>query len=195
MWIRTGGFFARIYFHKSYFYQYLIYFVFFSWFFLQLAVCESRSAYPNCSIFQIALFWHKRLNSWLNVYEEIKEFLHFSLHFSVYVVSTYIVWYPVKSVSVANSENRKKNCSRGNRENLSRKQFLPLIYSCHYFHTAQSRNENHDEKKIWAAEAPNWHSIYFVTLWNRNKSTLIVPSPKFESFLAISPVGRYCKFA
>ena len=47
-------------------------FWFFSWFVLELVVCESRGAYPNCSIFQIALFRHKRLNSWLNVYDDIK---------------------------------------------------------------------------------------------------------------------------
>ena len=99
-----------------------------------------------------------------------------------------------KNVSFPNSEKRKNIfLSRGfnfvklakihgNRENLSLKQFLPLRYSCHYFHIAQSRNENQDETEIWAAETFNWHSIYFVILWNRNKSILSVSSPKYEFF-------------
>ena len=33
---------------------YIFWFFFFVWFALQLVVCESRSAYPNCLIFQIA---------------------------------------------------------------------------------------------------------------------------------------------
>ena len=35
----------------------------FSWFLLQVVVCESRNSYPNFSIFQIPLFGCNRLNS------------------------------------------------------------------------------------------------------------------------------------
>ena len=50
----------------------VLYILIFSWFVLQLVVCESRCCYANISIFQIALFGYKRLNSWLNVLGEIK---------------------------------------------------------------------------------------------------------------------------
>ena len=42
-------------------------FLIFSWFILQLVLCESRNSYPNFLIHQIALFGYKRLNSRLNV--------------------------------------------------------------------------------------------------------------------------------
>ena len=35
----------------------------FSWFVIQIVVCESRNSCPNFSIFQIVLFGYKRLNS------------------------------------------------------------------------------------------------------------------------------------
>ena len=42
----------------------VLYILIFSWFVLQLVVCESPKSHPNFSIFQIALFRYKRLNSW-----------------------------------------------------------------------------------------------------------------------------------
>ena len=42
----------------------ILYILIFSWFAFQLVVCESRNSYSNFSIFQIALFGYKRLNSY-----------------------------------------------------------------------------------------------------------------------------------
>ena len=50
----------------------VLYNLIFSWFVLQLVVCESWNSYPKFSIFQIALLGYKRLNSRLNAQEEIK---------------------------------------------------------------------------------------------------------------------------
>ena len=41
----------------------ILYILVFSCFVLQIIVCESQNSYPNFSIFQIAFFEHKRLNS------------------------------------------------------------------------------------------------------------------------------------
>ena len=49
-----------------------LYILIFSWFVLQLVVCEVRNSHSNFSIFQIALCGYKRLNSRLNAQEEIK---------------------------------------------------------------------------------------------------------------------------
>ena len=64
--------------------------------FMFFVVCSSASslwvtsAHPNCSIFQIAIFGHKRLNSWLNVYEEIKRSRYNKkLHFSFFLFLTF----------------------------------------------------------------------------------------------------------
>ena len=50
----------------------VLYILIFSWFVFQLVVCESRNSYSKFSIFQIALFSYKKLNSWLSAQEEIK---------------------------------------------------------------------------------------------------------------------------
>ena len=45
-----------------------LYILIFSWFFLQLVVCESRNSHPKFSIFQLVLFGYNRLNSqWFHV--------------------------------------------------------------------------------------------------------------------------------
>ena len=44
----------------------VLYILIFSWFVLQLVVCESRNSYPNFSIFQIALLEYKGVNSQSN---------------------------------------------------------------------------------------------------------------------------------
>ena len=41
----------------------VLYILLFSWFVLQPVACESRNSYPDFSIFQIALFGYKTLNS------------------------------------------------------------------------------------------------------------------------------------
>ena len=66
----------------------------FSWFVLQLVVCESWSSYPNFSIFQIALFRYKIPNFRCNVQEEINRSTYYKkIYFFIF---TYIVGYPVK---------------------------------------------------------------------------------------------------
>ena len=44
----------------------VLYILIFSWFVLQLVLCESRNSYPSYSIFQKALFGYTRLNSRFN---------------------------------------------------------------------------------------------------------------------------------
>ena len=96
MQIGTGGFFPRINFTNLSVINIWYILIFFSWFFLQLVVCESRSAYLNCLIFQIALFWYKRLNSWLNVYEEIRRSRYNKkLHFSFFLFLTFFFALPL----------------------------------------------------------------------------------------------------
>ena len=94
----NGGFFAMIYFLESQFYQCFIYFDFFV--VCSSASSESRNSYPNFSIFLIALFGYKRLNSRLNKQEEIKRsrynkkiyiFLMLSLSVIYYII--YIIIY------------------------------------------------------------------------------------------------------
>ena len=63
----------------------VLYIFIYSWFVLQLEVCESRNTYPIFSIFQIASFEYKILNSRLNARrrskgaDKIKRFTFFFL--------------------------------------------------------------------------------------------------------------------
>ena len=96
-------------FSRGFIFEYLsfinvLYILIFSYWHI-IVVCSSASSMwvteliPSFSIFQIALFGCKRLNSRLNASEEIKKSRQIKkkkLNFSFYFVSSYIVWYPVK---------------------------------------------------------------------------------------------------
>ena len=55
--------FSRAFIYANLSFTKVLHILIFSWFVLQLVVCESRNSCPNFLIFQIALFGYKRLNS------------------------------------------------------------------------------------------------------------------------------------